>query len=286
MSDEQNTQPDLGTPEGRAEASVRLALNNPSQVPAKFRGEDGTVNVDALLGSYLELERRQSGAPDADNVVHEAPRNEAPPPSPVDPPAPSPEQGTFADALNDAPRVEPNQAWDALRSEIATKGSVSDQTQEQLRQLGVPDEVVTNTVEGLKAKQTADMARAADLVGGREALDATFAWAKQNMPAEQRQRLLADLQGPNGEMVLLGLRERARAAGAFGEPGTLVDTQGGGPAPPANSQIKPFRDAAERQQAMSDPRYRTDPDYRAMVYKRLGMNAGIDPSAYDQGVVT
>jgi len=281
MTDEQNPAPDLGTPEGRAEASVRLALNNPSQVPAKFRGEDGTINVDALLGSYLELERRQSGEPV--NVVREAPR--APEPAPAPAPAPAPEQGTFADALNDAPRVEPNQAWDALRNEIATTGSISDQTREQLRQLGVPTEVVENTAAGLRAKQQADMARAAELVGGKETLDATLSWAKQNMSAEQRKSLLRDLQGPNGEMILIGLKERARTAGALGESGTLVEVNGGA-MPSANSQIKPFRDAAERQAWMSDPRYRTDPDYRALVYKRLGMNTGLDPSVYDQGIIT
>jgi hypothetical protein len=127
------------------------------------------------------------------------------------------------------------------------------------------------------------MAKAAEIVGGADRLKATFEWAKSNLPADQRAKLVADLQGPNGELVLRGLHLQASAAGNMPPVTTAVDTSlgEGAMAPAANANIQPFTDPQEQQAALSDPRYKTDPAYRLIVMKRIGAASGIDPTRYD-----
>lgn len=257
-----------------AEGMVQLALKNPNAIPAKFRGEDGTVDVDALTESYRALERRMSGAPDPEPPADPEPEPEAPAPTPTE------SSDSFEDALADPEPAALQETWARAEREMQSSG-LTDATKAELTKAGVPESMITMAQQAVASKRQQDMAKASEIVGGKENLDRVFGWAKQNLSAEQRQALARDLQGPNGEMVLRGLADRARSAGALGETGTLQDPDSGPPVS-ANRKVTPFRDMAEMQAAMADPRYQSDPDYRLEIAKRIGAARGIDPSYYDQ----
>lgn len=294
-------QPDLKTAEGRGQHMAQIALQQPERIPAKFRKQDGTIDVDALAKSYTELESRMHGAPGTDptsaDVSGSNQSSETTTESLLE--AETGQQSTagedgsatsFAEALADPKQPEPNKAWEQAQQELSTKGELSEATTKALTEMGVPEAIIQSTVSAFKLQQQQSMERAAELVGGKEQLTATFEWAKKNLSVEQRKELAKALQGPNGEMVLAGLHAKAQSAGATPEvtAGTQVDTSYNGPsiAPDQNATIKPFADQQELQAAMTDPRYYSDPSYRRMVAKRLGAGVGVDPSKYDDSPVT
>lgn len=289
MTDQETAQPNLNTPEGRGEQMAKFVMNTPDKVPAKFRREDGSIDGDALAASYVELERRQSGAPaaapaaDAVNVASIAADTAEKPAAPA---SADDILGSLDAALGTAEPKAPAIAdvWKAAQKEIAD-GALSDDTKGKLLAGGVPEELIQSAVSSAKHRQEAFKAKAVEIAGSPQALQATIDWAKNNLPTEQRQAMVAALQGPNAELLMSGLVQRARAAGALGEQGNLVST-GGAPPVSDNARIRPFTDSGEMQAAMADPRYATDPAYRLAQMKRLAVTRGQDPSAYDKGLVS
>lgn len=284
--------PDITTEEGRAAASVQMALNNPQNIPAKFRGEDGSVNVDALAASYVELERRMSGknveeAPQAPVNTAVAPHTnpaealgEAPaaaaPDNPVD---------DLASALGDpAPNTDSGAGvdWDAVGNEFSQSGSLSDATMAALKKAGVPDIMVQAAVNGFKAQQANSARKAADMVGGDANLQATIQWAKDNLPPQERLQIVDQLRGPAAETVLLGLYHRMQAAKPQPEGQSLVDTsvgEGSAFAPNAAS-VKPYSNYAEMEADMNKPEYQYDPAFQQHVAARCAAAKGMDPRRF------
>ena len=292
MSDDQKN--DTHTPEGRAAEMAKFALTTPDRVPAKFRRSDGTIDVDALTTSYVELERRQSGG------------GKAPASGPAEDdgavsvseglvgtsgaaPSPAADPGDLLSSLDQslgtADPVTPNlqEVWKVASQEIAS-GGLTDATRNQLMSSGVPADMIKTAEDTARIRMEQTRAKAIEVAGTAQNLKATLDWAKANLPLEQRQAMVEGLRGPNAEILLQGLVDRARKAGVLGESGTL-QTADGGPPLSDNSRIQPFRDALEMQSVMADARYATDPDFRLMVMKRLAVSRGQDPAMYDAGYV-
>jgi hypothetical protein len=267
--------PDTTTPEGVAAVQVTTLLANPAQIPQKFKDADGTVNVDALTASYLELERQRSGAPAPAPVV----------------PALSPEALTsaalaadatpsaaesLADALTDPKPPEAAEMWVAINAEFAASGTISDASAQMLIASGADPAILATFNAGREAKQKADMVTAATMVGGEAELASTLAWAKENLSDAEKAAIIPQLNGAQAETILMGLH--ARRVAAAPAPDGQVDTAlvAGSTLPPGNpiANLKPFRDWNEQQAAMRDPRYAADPEYREVCEARLILGAG------------
>lgn len=267
--------PDTGTPEGRGEVMAQQAALNAASVPDKFKNEDGSVNVVALAQSYTALEKRMSGGESPD------PTPEPASPSPTESSsALSAEANTLEDMLNDPPAPKVNEVWAKVEAELAA-GALTPETRQAALGAGMPETMIAKAEAGAKLQSEADMKKAAEIVGGEDVLKATLAWAKEKYPDPQaRATLIAQIKAPGGALVLRGLHAQAVAEGGIG---SLVDTSvggGGGPAP--GQQILPFKDEAERHAVMSDPKYYSDPNYRAIAERRMMATAGIDPRLADQ----
>ncbi|MEE8537397.1 MAG: hypothetical protein V3S71_05270 [Acidobacteriota bacterium] len=277
---DQTPTPDTSTPEGVAQAQVNTLLSNPAQVPQKFKAADGTVNVDALMASYLELEKSKSAAPADSSAAPAATPAAASGSSAADALAASSTPTaaeSLADALSEPKAPEAGEMWTAINAEFASTGTISDESAKLLIASGADPAILVTFNAGLAAKQKADMATAADMVGGKESLDTTLAWAKENLSADEKAAIIPQLNGAQAETILMGLHARRLAATA---PSGQVDTNAlaGGTLPQGNPDLnlKPFRDWNEQQAAMSDPRYATDPDYRAVCETRLQLGAGYE----------
>jgi hypothetical protein len=260
------TQPDLTTPEGRAQHNVNMILTNPSSVPEKFRKEDGSVNVDEILASYSELERRQgSGSSAEPPPTAETAKEES---------TASVQQAdkTIAEELADPPASSNDELWAKAQKELAS-GGVTSETRQALIAAGVPEAVLEATAAAFKAKAAETRRAMAEKVGGEETLKRMLDWAKK-LPGEERQSLIAALGSPGWETALLGLKARATAAGRLGEQGQLVDPTGDGVPPSAASDMRAWANPREMQAAMRDPRYGTDPAYTAMVETRCIFSTG------------
>jgi hypothetical protein len=297
VTTEQNTeqaQPDLSTAEGRADHSVKLALNNPQNIPAKFRKEDGTFDVDAMTQSYIALEQKMSGGGSPDPTPdtssgsggEQSSDGQDPLSSLADAQSQSvtseessgSESGSIEDALSD-PKPQPFD-WQAAMHEVSTTGKVSDQTMANAKKAGIPEEAIKFAAAGYKAQQSSHFDKAAEIVGGKDALNATLQWARENKSSEERKALIEGIKGPNGVMILRGLHAEATTA-MRPEGASLVDTGKSGSAlAPSSNQVKPFRDQAELMAAIQDPRYKSDPDWRRQQEMRAAVTAGMDAKRF------
>ena len=167
--------------------------------------------------------------------------------------------------------------WKAINAEFAATGTISDDSAKLLIASGADPTVLIAFNAGQAARQKADMATAAQLVGGEESLAATLAWVKDNLSADEKEAIKPHLNGPQAATVLMGLHARRLAASP--ESGQINTANiAGGTLPQGNpaANLKPFRDWNEQKAAMSDPRYKTDPDYRETCEARLILGAGYE----------
>lgn len=286
MSDENKVeassseQLDLNTPEGRAHQNVQFALNNPQNIPVKFKRADGTIDVDALNKSYLALEQRQSGgAPDPTS-------NASTPPSDEDASSvlageegkPSQPSVESAQSILDSDKPEsPDINWDSIRA-----GKITDQDKAALKKMGVPDDIIAGYAKGAELQRQAVTAQAAALLeGGEQELAATLKWARDNRTEAEWMALREAAKGPAGATVLVGLNSEYRKA--TGQGPSLVephDGGGGGPAP----SVKPYATNAELQADIQNPKYTSDPDFQRHVAKRMYVtrNPGADIRDFDE----
>jgi hypothetical protein len=234
-------------------------------VPAKFINADGTVNVTEMAKAYTELERAKL-----------SPETTVPDPTPA-PVEPSADTATPAgdesitDILNKPDETPDTLDWDAVRTEIATTGKLSDETLGKLKEAGVPADLVQAAVDGAALKAKTQMARAAELVGGAENLKAILEWARGQYSETERQALATALEGPLAETTLTGLAEAYKVA----QPGKLVSTAGD-PASgmaPGQKKIIGFANDKEMFAAMDDPRYQYDPEYQEEIRLRCAVNS-------------
>ena len=276
MIEENTPQTPADTPEAKAVANVEVAMNNPAMVPDKFKNEDGSVNGDALLQSYLHMEQRMSGVP----VSETPPANEQPQavtdPSQALKTEDTADAGSIAEAFDGPAAPEGSDLWKQVETELSTGGEITPETFNALKQAGVPESLIASAAYGRQAKMKSDMDSAYEITGGKESFDATMEWAKTNLSEADKATMSQGLKGPNSLMILQGLHAKYQASA---ESSGQVDTGSAGqPAlGPAADRIVAFTSPREQHAAMCDPKYISDPEYRAKVDMRLQLSAGIPP---------
>ncbi|QXV74658.1 capsid assembly protein [Rhizobium phage RHEph21] len=214
------------------------AAERPSWLPEKFEKPED------LAASYAELEKKLSGnqqeAPKSDATVDEA-----------------------RDTVN-ALGLD----FDALGTEFAESGELSDASYKALADKGLGREIVDAYIEGQQAK--ADLFRAEVLlsVGGEQSYEDISAWAASNLTNAELQAYNAQVEGGNltaAKMAVQGLKARFEAENG-NEPSLLNGVTGG-------DSTEVFRSTAELTAAMRDPRYKKDPAYRADVERKLSKSS-------------
>jgi hypothetical protein len=104
--------------------------------------------------------------------------------------------------------------------------------------------------------------------GGEERVQHMFQWAAQNLDKATIKAYDAkfDAGGPDALMAMENLKAKYEASGVALPSGGFI--KGGANANGGNTDV--FRSSAQVQEAMSDPRYKTDPAYRKDVEEKLG----------------
>lgn len=281
---DQNTEatPAPNTAEERAQANVNIALANPDMVPDKFKSADGSVNGDALLQSYLHMERMASGqnqqiedpTPASEQTTSDAAESST---TTTDSPDDSSSPESLAEAMEGKAPPPGADLWALAQEQIRAAGNVDEAVLNGLREQGVPDVALAAMANGIKAQQKADMDAAHEACGGKEGFDATIKWAKDNLPAQEQAAITEAFKGPNAVLVLQGLYARAMGAGAIAQPSGQVNTGVGGTAiaPNPDSQLPRIESPQDMQALMRDPKYRSDAEYRRKVDKAIMQGAGV-----------
>ena len=177
----------------------------PADVPEKFwDAAKGQVRTDALLKSYLELEKVKGQQPPADG-----------------PPAGDPPAGDPAEA------ALPAELFSSARDEWAQSGELGADTREKIIAAGIDEATLDTYLAGVKALSAALDQEVFNLAGGEDQYKAATEWARQNWSQEQINRYNAALNDPAlREVTVKGLLAVAPEYTPVGE-GTLTIPQGG-----------------------------------------------------------
>jgi hypothetical protein len=204
----------------------------PEWLPEKFNSPED------LAKSYAELEKKMS-----------APKDDAP----EDPPTEEvePEQSTG----------EPQ--FDKFAEEFASSGELSEDSFDELANMGYPREMVETYIKGMQSAQTADANAVMDVAGGSEGYQELTAWAKDNMPENELllYNQMVETGTDNAKMAVEWLMSKREAA-----EGVEPNLVSGKSQAPAKDE---FRSTAEVVAAMKDARYGKDPAYTRDVEDKL-----------------
>jgi hypothetical protein len=148
--------------------------------------------------------------------------------------------------------------------EFMKTGKLADSSYEELTKMGYPRTIVDEFIEGQKARMSMEEQKIMSEIGGADQYKAMTEWAGRNMTeAEVNAYNKAVESGDINQAMFAvkGLQARFQAAVGKGEPRLVQGTK----AAPSG-----FRSVDEVVRAMSDPRYKTDPAYRADVEQKIG----------------
>lgn len=218
----------------------------PDHIPEKF-WNDGKVDVDGVLKAYTELEKKLS--------------------TPAEPSPTTPEETPAAE--DNASAEETAEAtpkafdYNAAMEEFARDGALSEATMKTLEAAGIPKEAVDMFIAGAEAQANAQIAELQNMVGGEEEYGRMLSWAATNMTqAEQDAYDKALISGQEtAKFAIRGLQ--AKYQDAVGKEGNFLkpDSQ------PIGSDT--YQSKAQMMADMRDPRYGTDPAFRAEVQRKL-----------------
>jgi hypothetical protein len=173
-----------------------------------------------------------------------------------------------------------NEQWQTWQSELAMTGDFSADTRDAIkRAMNVDDGVVETFIAGQKALRKEAYDSASNVVGGTSELDTILNWASESLSDQERDSLNNMLSGPSYQTALLGLKARYdqdMASKPKAQEPSKVQSENASSAQEAPI-VEPFRSREEMNFAMSDPRYRVDPEYRELTEQRIAytMNSGI-----------
>jgi hypothetical protein len=239
------------------------ALSVDVPIPEKFMRGD-KPDVAALAKAYVELERKLGQRASA----QQAPANEAGTAQAA--------QTAAAPSQNTVPGLLPEQV-EALNTEFAKNGRLSEESYNLLGKAGYPRHVVDAYIRGMLAeaakqdeqpevdpKRLEFENKIKEEVGGDKAYAAMAQWAAANLSPAEIAAFNEVVTGRSPEaarLAVLGLAARYRSA-LGSDPARVVMGGGAG-------GVVGFASREQAVDAMKDPRYARDPAYRAEVQRKL-----------------
>ena len=196
-----------------------------------------------LAKAYTELQKKQ-GSADSDDDEGEVVEEEE-------------EVSTFATT----------ETIQSATEEFAESGTLSDKTFDALEDAGIPRDFVQAYIEGQKAVSDAQAQEVKNEIGGAANYEALSDWASENLSDSDLDAYNSIVEGGSLEqakVAVKGLYSQFISAG--GKPPVLSQGSTSG------SSVKPFGSTAQITQAMSDPRYATDPAYRKTIEERIAVS--------------
>ncbi len=242
-----------GIPDTKGEVPQR-----PDYVPEKF-WKDGKVDVEGMSKSYVELERNRTSE---QKPPDEPPKPEGEKPAGDPPKAPEAIPGV------------PAESTQRYSQELQKDGKLSDQSYTELAKAGYPKVMVDAYVKGVQADQAAAVSQAAEMkkiAGGDDGYAAMVGWAASALSQSEIAAFDATVSSGSPDQIKLAVEAlHNRYTKAVGTDPKLI---GGRQGAPVSGDV--FESHAQVSQAMRDPRYKSDPAYRAKVAEKLKRSTAV-----------
>lgn len=261
--------PTEGQPQGNAPATPQ----RPEHVPEKFwDAETGTVNTEALLASYSELEKARSkpqegadGAPADEGGEGEgdgSDGDQTPPEGDQTPPA-----TTYEATVQKA------------EAELTENGALTEETYADFEKQGISRERIDQHLAGQAALFELRKIHVEREVGGEDAYASILAWAGSHYTAEEAEAYNKTVFGADKAAALAAAKAlKQRYEDAMGTDGKIVTDGTGGAAPGGYASRDEWR------ADLRNPEYKKSEAFRANVRKKLevamknGVNLGVGVS--------
>ena len=227
----------MNEPEAQMQGQEEQSSESGYEVPDKFVREDGSVDVEALSKSYMELERSEQ-----------------------------PDTEEYTDMESGFPLSNDDMAGYA--EELFNTGDISEDSYAAMEAKGLPRDLVQQYVAGQQALVQANQSSLLEGVGGQEAYDSLTEWAGSTLPESEIEAYDSVMSSgdPNQiQMAIQGLHARYQQAN--GTP-TLINGHTG-----TEGTSSAFRSWGEVTEAMKNPKYRTDSAYRQDVENKLNISS-------------
>jgi hypothetical protein len=253
---QQGTKPDANAQNFQAPTQEPVKVERPAYIPEKFwDAEKGEVRTEAMAKSYVELEKTKGQPAKADDKAQ--PQQDG---GDIDP------ETAVSNAGLD---------WNDVTSTLQTTGDLKPEHYEALKKSGIPEEVVRDYVQGQRVVQEMRFERTAEYVAqqsgrdGNEMLEKMLAWASSGgLGKAQTDAVNTLLAGEDTWKQGIDTLANSfiKANPMYGE-GNQISGNGGG-----TSGTVAYTTKQEMVAAMSDPRYKSDPVYRASVRSRVAIS--------------
>lgn len=233
------------TPPSEGPVGTPPAEDRPEWLPEKFK------TPEEMAKAYSELESKL-GQPKKDE--------------PAKTPEGTPDPATATPEDAEKALTDKGLNLQDFSEEYANKGALSPESYEKLAKAGYSKDLVDQFIEGQMARAAQFESSIKSEVGGNDAYVEMVTWAKANLsPAEIDAYNTAVSSGnpQQAKLAALGLRAQYEKANGS-DPKRLL----GGSNGTTSSDV--FESVAQLKEAMKDPRYKSDPAYRAKVQEKLG----------------
>jgi len=258
---------------------MKYVQDQGQKIPSNFKSADDWFNslIEARKGftqarqeiASLKKQYNQNGVTNP-NYVGDSPQAQVQP-EPVEDlsgvpedlkitPPPTPQPGSTA-------RVSAED-WLRWGKEIDSTGAVSAATRKEIQaKMGADEVIIEQMIKGRKALAKQSWEDAAVVVGGSDNLKRLFKWAQEAKPADEVAAINRSLQTNAYKNVLLGLKAeyeqtQPQAKSKAQEPQAMQNRVNPSQVP---QSVQVFKNLAEQQAALRDPRFRVDSKYRQAV---------------------
>ena len=152
----------------------------------------------------------------------------------------------------------------SLEAEYAEKGELSEKSLKTLEEAGISREMVDTYIKGQEAMLQVYEGSVMEVAGGKDAYESMIKWAGQNMSAEEIEaydEAVNSFDMKKAKFAVSSLKARYEAK--FGKtPTSALDGRG-------STAEAGYSSTAEMERDMNDPRYQTDPAFRASVARKM-----------------
>lgn len=241
---------DAGLPADFNQPKADADPNRPEWLPEKFN------SAEDMAKAYSALETKQGEA--APEVALEVAKEEVSISQDSDK-AEEPE-------VQATPASIPTERFNKYSEEFHKDGKISEGSYAELaKDHGISQDMVTDYIEGQKARVENYQADLLKDIGGKDKYNEISGWAGKNLSKDQLDGIQKTFDMGNAEQIKMSLKGlEAQYKAANNEP-QLIQGK-----PSATIQKDVFTSNAQVVEAMGDPRYSSDPAYQRSVQEKLG----------------
>tara|TARA_R100000808_G_scaffold6733_2_gene19784 strand:- start:2656 stop:3462 length:807 start_codon:yes stop_codon:yes gene_type:complete len=227
--------------------AVEREDGNPSWLPDKF------ATPEDMAQAYRELEQKLSAS--TSESVSENDEGTPPPQTP-----------TLQPSAEEAKKTLEAQGLDYSKyyNEYLENNTLSEESYKELGAKGMSTEMVNSWIQGQQAISEKIVEVAYNSVGGEEQYKTLIEWAGNSLPQNEVDAFNRALESENPDDSLFAIKSlNAQYQMANGIAPNLLQGSTG------KAGTDAFQSLAQMSEAMRDPKYQTDPDFREEVTRRL-----------------